>query len=180
MSKCDRDNYYQACKYVTRSDTAVYHSPAHPNLDDIAPPRTAGCVRSNRRRHGQKRNSSDEAGESSNANKITRLTNLEVSKFLEANNITTETELFAQAHSQKAAGKKDLANFLLSWFSEALNGIIANTCNMESAQQKLDRADIARMDIINNNALREYVPECQGIWIKCTNGVLQMNNVPVA
>ena len=135
--------------------------------------------RSNRRRHGQKRNSSDEAGESSNANKIMRLTNIEVSKFLEAN-ITTETELFAQTHSQKAAGKKDLANFLLSWFSKALNDIIVNTCKMESAQQKLDRADIARMDIINNNALREYVPECQGIWIKYTNEVLQTNNVPVA
>ena len=108
-----------------------------------------------------------------------RLTNIEVSKFLEAN-ITTETELFAQAHSQKAAGKKDLANFLLSWFSKALNDIIVNNCKMESAQQKLDRADIARMDIINNNALWEYVPECQDIWIKCTNEVLQTNNVPVA
>ena len=48
----DHDNYYQAYKYVTKSDTAVYRSPAHPNLDDIAPPRPAGCVRSNRRRYG--------------------------------------------------------------------------------------------------------------------------------
>ena len=52
----------------------------------------------------QKRNSTDEAGESSNANKITRLTNFEVPEFLVANNIETETELFAQTHSQKAAG----------------------------------------------------------------------------
>ena len=100
----DHDNYYQAYKYVTNSDTAVYQSLTHHNLDDIPPPRAAGCVRWNRSRHGQRRNSTDEAGESSNANKITRLTNFEVPEFLVANNIETETELFAQTHSQKAAG----------------------------------------------------------------------------
>ena len=82
----DYDNYYQAYKYVTKSDTTVYHNPAHPNFDDIAPPRTAGCVRSNRSRHDQKRNSAIETGESSNANKIMHLTNFEVPEFLVANN----------------------------------------------------------------------------------------------
>ena len=36
------------------------------------------------------------------------------------------------------------------------------------------------MDIINNNALRECVPECQGTWIECVKEVLQIKNVPVA
>ena len=57
----DDDNYCQAYNYVSKSDTAVYHSPHHHNLDDISPPRTAGFVRSNR--HGQIRNSTNEAGE---------------------------------------------------------------------------------------------------------------------
>ena len=33
---------------------------------------------------------------------------------------------------------------------------------MESAQQELDGAEISRIDIINNNTLRECAPECQG------------------
>ena len=97
----DHDNYYQAYKYLTKSDTAVYHNPAHPNLDDIASPKTAGFVRSNRSRHGQRRNSTDKAGESSNASKITCLTNFEVPEFLVANNIKRETELFAQPTIKK-------------------------------------------------------------------------------
>ena len=40
----NHDNYYQEYKYVTTSDTVVYHSLTHLNLDDIAPPRIAGCV----------------------------------------------------------------------------------------------------------------------------------------
>ena len=117
--------------------------------------------------------------ESSNANKIMCLKNFEVYEFLVANNIKTERELFAQAHSQKAVGKKDLANFL-SRSSKALNDIIVNTWKMESAQQELDRAEIPIMDIINNNALQECMPECLGTWIQCAKEVLQMNNVPVA
>ena len=44
--------------------------------------------------------------ESSDANKIMCLANFEVSEFLVADNI--KTDLFAQAHSQKSAGKEDL------------------------------------------------------------------------
>ena len=72
-----------------------------------------------------------------------------MSEFLVANNIKIETQLFTQFHSQKAAGKKDLSNFLLLRSSKALNDITVNTWKMESAQQELDRADIPRMDIIN-------------------------------
>ena len=51
---------------------------------------------------------------------------------------------------------------------------------MESVQQELDGAEIPRIDIINNNALREYAPERQGTWIECAKEVPQMSNVPMA
>ena len=47
-------------------------------------------------------------------------------------------QLFDQAHSQKGADQKDLANFLLLWSSKALHDIIVNIWKMESAQQELD------------------------------------------
>lgn len=84
-------------------------------------------------------------------------------------------ELFALAHSQKAAGKKHLPNVLLLQSSKVLNDITVNTWKIEIAQQELDRADIPKMYIINNNTLQEYVPECQGTWTGCANEVLQMN-----
>ena len=51
---------------------------------------------------------------------------------------------------------------------------------MESAQQELDGAEISRIDMINNNTLRECAPECQGTYIECAKEVVQINNVPMA
>ena len=78
-----------------------------------------------------------------------------MSEFLVANNIKTEMELFALDRSQKAAGKKHLPNFFLLQSSKVLNDITVNTWKIEIAQQELDRADIPKMYIINNNTLQE-------------------------
>ena len=49
-----------------------------------------------------------------------RLTNLDVSELLIKHNIKSDTALFAKAHEQKEAGKKDLAHFLMSRSSKGI------------------------------------------------------------
>ena len=48
------------------------------------------------------------------ASKIRRLSNLEVSDFIVAKNVTTVEQLFAKADDRMQEGEFDLANFLFS------------------------------------------------------------------
>ena len=50
------------------------------------------------------------------------------------NNIKSETELFAIADEQKKAGKKDLANFVLSSSMKALSDLLENPRRMGGLQ----------------------------------------------
>ena len=52
------------------------------------------------------------------------------------NNIKSETELFAIADEQKKAGKKDLANFVLSHSTKAISDLLENTRKMGVYKQK--------------------------------------------
>ena len=176
----EHDNYYQAYRYVTKSDTSVFHSENHPNLQNMGAPRTAQCVRATRMRRAAA-NNTDEVEEAQQPQaKVQRLSNLEVAEFLVEHNIKNDTQLFAEAHSQKSAGKKDLANFLLCRSSKAINDLIDNTWRMESAQTELDRANVPRMDVLMNCSMQECLNECNGVWGELARQVLQNNNIAVA
>ena len=66
-----------------------------------------------------------------------RLTNLDVSEFLIKHNIKSDTALFAKAHEQKEAGKKDLAQFVMSHSSKSLQDVIQNTWKMHTSSEKV-------------------------------------------
>ena len=73
---------------------------------------------------------------------------MDVSEFLVENNIKTETELFAQAHQQKEAGQKELANFVMNRSSKSIQDLIASTWKMQSAVTTLNQQNTPRMDCI--------------------------------
>ena len=58
------------------------------------------------------------------------------SEFMFENNIKSETELFAIADEHKKAGKKDLANFVLSRSTKAVSDFLENTRKMGVYKQK--------------------------------------------
>ena len=90
------DNYYTAYKYVTKEDPEVYLSPGHPNLAAIGPPRTSKCVRAYRSA-SRKRKYSTSIGDDNKRAKVPknvkRISNLEVSDFVAANQVKDCTEL---------------------------------------------------------------------------------------
>ena len=59
--------------------------------------------------------------------KVKRLSNLEVWDFIVSKNVKTDMELFVQASIQKKAGKKELANFVMSQSSKVLQDLITNS-----------------------------------------------------
>ena len=70
---------------------------------------------------------------------------MNVSEFLVENQLTNSTQLFAKANEQKQAGKTDLANFVLSLSSKALNDLPENTWKMEGAVEKVTRSNVTRI-----------------------------------
>ena len=76
------------------------------------------------------------------------MTNVDVAEFLVENGIKTEIELFAAANNQKQAGKKDLANFVLSRNSKSLADLIRNTWKMENSKSIMDKQTQSRMEIV--------------------------------
>ena len=63
------------------------------------------------------------------------------------------TQLFAKANEQKQAGKTDIARFVLSWSSKALNDLIENTWAMEG------------------------VENCNGVWLRMAEQMLRNNKL---
>ena len=53
-------------------------------------------------------------------------------EFVVENNIHTDIELFAKAKEQKESGKKDLANFLVSYSKVFLPDLLSNAWKMKS------------------------------------------------
>ena len=68
------------------------------------------------------------------------------------NHIKTETELFAKADEQRRAGKKYLANFVMSHSTKQLGDLLSNTWKMQAASSKIARRAVTRMDVIREGS----------------------------
>ena len=181
------DNYYSAYKYVCKSDSEVYHSEEHPDLKDVAPPRTT--VSTKAYRLSRKRTESaastdatadngDKSGPSKHsASKIKRLSNLDVSEYIVSNNIHTEIELLAAAKIRKEEGQKDLANFVLSRSPKALKDLLENSWKMHNSCSTLQREKLCRMELIEKFSKENCVPDCNRTWIECAIEVLNQNEI---
>lgn len=177
------DNYYAAYRYVTKSDENVFLSEDHPNLRDIGTPRTTLSTQAYRAKRKsvtlqeQSTSSQSVPPENRDSKKCKRLSNVDVAEFLVENGIKTEIELFAAANDQKQAGKKDLANFILSRNSKSLGDLIKNTWKMENSKSIMDKQTQSRMEIIYNYAMKECDDSCQGEWLRCAKEVLRQNKI---
>ena len=172
----EAENYYAGYKYICKLDQNVYESPNHPNLKEIGSPRTKLCMQAYRNKCKQvKLKMSSE--EEKVPPKIRRLSNLDVSEYLVANTIKSETELFAHAKQQKEAGKKELANFVMSRSAKALQDIITQTWRMNNATENIDRNNKTRLELLRQFANGECVEDCNGIWLECSIEVLTNNRI---
>ena len=170
------ENYYSAYKYVCKTDKNVHQSANHPDLQELGSPPTKKCM-SAYKSMCKKRKSNGKQNEKPKEKKVRRLSNLDVSEFLVANDIKCEIELFAKASEQKDAGKKDLANFLVSRSPKLLQDLIATTWKMQSAMKQIQRKSQSRMEVIRKHASEECVSGCKGDWLECAQEVLRNNAV---
>lgn len=177
----DHEGYYTAYKYVCKRDNAVYHSPNHPNLNEIGSPKTMNCQRAYRRKRNSDtaRNTSKSNKEkgTTSSEKRRRLSNIEVSEYILKNNIKSQTALLAIANEQRVEGKKDLAQFVLTRSSKSLDELIQQTWRMHKAAEQLFRNGRSRIDIIREAATGNCVDKCDGLWLKAAEEVLVNNKL---
>ena len=187
----NKPSYYIASyKYVTKHDSDIVHSQNHPNLKDVSSPSTKQCTLAYREKRRSLNASASSSSQPSAAScsqtssktptkqyKIKRLSNLEVSDFISENHISNSTELFAVANDRKVDGQRDLANFVLSRTTKALEELISNTYRLENSAKELLRANTSRMELLREKSLGECVVNCEKIWLTSAVEVLQLNRI---
>ena len=124
--------YIAAYRYIGKSDKEVLHSENHPNLRDIASPRTKACMKANKAKNSATRKSgelkhslSSKGTEVSLANvKTKRLTFTNVAEYILDNRIRSYTSLQAVALTRRQEGEKDLFSFLARNTSKSVQELI--------------------------------------------------------
>ena len=121
-----------------------------PNMQEMRSPKTKAFMQAIRQKRKSRSTdtSVDQVSTTTKPPKIASLGNLEVLEFITRNKISNEGKLFAIAHTQKEEGKKNLANFLLLRLKESLSDLFASTKRLETASEKIQRANLSRMDLI--------------------------------
>ena len=178
----DHDGYYTAYKYIRKYDANIYHSPNHPNLDEVRSPKTKNCHSAYRKKRTARRvgTASENGGEPPNdppEKKIKKLSNIDMSEFIQKHDIRDQTSLLAIANNQREEGKKDLACFVLSRSFKSLDELIKQTWRMQEASAVLTRRKASRMQLIREAASGNCVDNCDGLWLRCGEDVLVNNKV---
>ena len=156
-------------------DENIHHSPNHPNLGEVRSSRTKGCHRAYHQKRASKRVSSSTRTHQSHEKylypdkKIKKLSNIDVSEFIQKHNIKDQTSLLAIANNQKEQGKKDLVQYGFSHSSRNIDELIKQTCRMKGAAKVLDHQKASRMQLIRD--------ACDGVWLRCAQEVLVNNKV---
>ena len=131
------DNYKRAFKCITKSDANIFLSSNHPHMQEMGFPKTKVCVQSLRQKRKSrfKDTSGGQVSTTTNPPKKERLSNLEVSEFITRNKISNEDKVFAIAHTQ-------------SDLHIHKSGLFAFTKWLEVASEKIQGANMSRMDLI--------------------------------
>ena len=179
----DHNDYYSAYKYISKYDENIHRSPNHPNLDEVISSKTKGCHRAYHQKRATKRVSSSTSTHQSlekdlySNKKIKKLSNIDVSEFIQKHDIKDQTSLLAIANTQKEQGKKDLAQYVFSRSSRNIDELIKQTWRMKRAADVLDRQKASRMQLIRDAAAGSCVDACDGVWLRCAKEVLVNNKV---
>ena len=168
----DHDQYIYAYRYVCKADRDVVHSDNHPDLSHVGSPRTKASTAATRKRKS--------ATNVNTESKIRRLSNLEVSDFIVAKNVTTVEQLFAKADDRMQEGGFDLANFLFSRTQKSIQELIVKSWMLKNASSEIQRDEITRIQKVRNAAAEACVDGCNGSWLECAIEVLSLNGIEVA
>lgn len=177
------DHYISAYRYVKKDDPEVYHSPNHPDLTDVASPRTSKCIRANRRNSIKKAASRVAAGEAGPScakpqptSRKRLLSPSDVGDFIVKKKIKSKLELYTEANKRKAEGETSLYDFIMTTRDCSLEEIISKAWDLHNAPLAFVKSLIPRMDVIREAAGKPCISEeCH--WLQSALSLLDLNGI---
>ena len=120
---------------------------------------------------------SNHCGSELYSSKSRRLTNLEVSDYIVANNIKTLTQLFLEAESHKQEGECDFAMFLFSRTQKSFGELLSKAWLLKTTSASLAMESISRIKKACNAVAQSCTEEYNGSWLQCAVEVLILNGI---
>ena len=175
-------NYYTAWQYVNKEDAQVLQSESHPDLWNQGPPRTIAASAQRMRQRATSLGSQNDSGhvEGTKRPKRKRISAYEVSQIILERGIKTRTELLALANRQQSEGKNDIAEFIVNRGKKVVAEVLTTTWEMKDAEEKLERQQQSRTQLLEKTADEQCTVECNGMWYTLATQILERNNVPVS
>lgn len=177
-------NYYSAWQYVTKEDTGAIFSEGHPDLTNGAPQTMAASeARSQRNTQATQGNEECPATQPEAESKKNtlrsrkRLSAFDVSEIAVVKGIKTRTGLLALANIQKKEGKTDLAEFIVNRGAKVVDEAIETGWEMNNAEEKLERLQKTRLELLAVARNGECADECDGRWLECAEDILSRNGI---
>lgn len=174
--------YYDAFKYVTKSDREYVKSEDHPLLEDIGSPRTAEGVKQFRKRSrpsASASTSTNDKEERPPKRKPERLQNLDVAELITNENLRDSEDLFVIANQRLTEGKRDLARFCVNKNRKSIEELFDSAWRLHDAEETVARKVTSRMDVIRTAFRTQCVDGCDRQWLKCAREVLEANLIHV-
>ncbi|CAB4021339.1 Hypothetical predicted protein [Paramuricea clavata] len=176
--------YHVAYKYVCKNKpfTNVLHSPGHPNLQEIGSPKTKRAFtqfsdNAKKRRISAPTNNEKIKENLPSSSKPKKLSNIDVSEFIVANDIRSDSELMVVAKTRHSEGEKDLYKFIINKSSKSLSELLDMTWKMNDDFKNVQRVKESRISILIAHLESECLPLCNGEWLVCAKQVLQQNGI---
>ena len=185
-------NYYSAWKYTTKKDSSFLESDNHPDLSDLKAPKTDTASSSRKKSSSESDNDSNSDPESASEDcqiasddsrafkgkkRKKRMSSFDLSEIIIRKGIKTRTELLAYANQQKSQGKYDIAEFIVNRGPRVVAEVLTTAWEMNTAQEKLDRAKKSRLEILEEASQGECAAGCNGQWLTCATEVLEQNGI---
>ena len=182
-------NYSDGYEYVCKEDPHPLHSEPHPPIASLALGQKISRSKVKRKQTVTEVTTTDRNGdeaterrvvqvvETKECSKKPRLSNIEVAEFVVFRKIKSPVELYAAAKVRKDEGQVDLASFILNRSKASVTELIKNAWELNDAPKKLQRAQLSRLQVVQEVAKSECVPGCGGEWIRMAQQVLNDNDV---
>ena len=105
------------------------------------------------------------AGLSKGKKRKMRMSSFDLSEIIIRKGIKTRSELLAYANQQKSQGKYDIAEFIVNRCPRVVAEVLTTAWEMNTAQEKLDRAKKSRIEILEEASQGECAAGCNGQWL---------------
>ena len=173
--------YIAAYRYILNNEqlTDVLHSMDHPNLGSISQDKTKTAMKSNRSKSKSKKKVGINEGQGDEIGPNKRLSNIDISNFLNENDIKEKKKLYCVAKDRAAASEPDLCSFIVSKNPKSVSDLIMATWEIKNAAAEIEQQNRTRIDIVISCAQQARVDGCNGIWLQRALQVLHNNNINV-